>query len=238
MNRVFVTGVLLGFAAFASPAYAQNGDGNGGLSGTHYNLNILGKEECSPNVFEGSNRHTIQVLLNHVDATPKDPTPGVELDKKNKIFLQPGDEFQVIDGNACDSDGAWFQLPANPYTCPATDTNCLNTDPEFQRYLVWARARGGGGSATMTTCRQDKATLEFQCSTENTLDVLTRTKGKNTNNFTNVTKELTTVCLNTDLIAGCDTREGIFANDAFTYFWDYDNNGLRLAQLRFYPIPD
>ena len=44
MNKRFATGVLLGIAALASPAYAQNGDGNGGLSGAHYNLNILGKE--------------------------------------------------------------------------------------------------------------------------------------------------------------------------------------------------
>lgn len=237
MNKAFVTGVLLGIAAFASPAYAQKGDGNGGLSGTHYNLNILGKENCSGDDLTGSNRHTIQVLLNYVDATPKDPTPGVELDKRNKIFLQEG-EFQVIDGNACDSDGAWFQLPANPFTCPLTDPECLNTDPTFQEYTVWARARSGGGSATITTCRQDKVTLEYQCSTENTLDVLTRTKGKNTNNFTNVTKQLTTVCLDTDMSGTCDTREGIFEDDAFGYFWDYDNDGLRLAQLRFYPIPD
>ena len=120
MNKRFATGVLLGIAALASPAYAQKGDGNGGLSGAHYNLNILGKENCSPNVFEGSDRHTIQVLLKNVDATPKDLTPGVELSKVNKIFLQEGD-FQVIDGNACDDDGALFQLPANPYTCPALD---------------------------------------------------------------------------------------------------------------------
>ena len=237
MNKRFATGVLLGIAALASPAYAQNGDGNGGLSGTHYNLNILGKEDCSPNALEGSNRHTIQVLLNHVDATPKDPTPGVELNKVNKIFLQEGD-FQVIDGNACDADGALFQLPANPFTCPALDPECLNTDPTFQEYLVWARARSGGGSATITTCRQDKATGEFQCSTENTVSALTRTKGKNTNNFTNVTKQLTTICLDTDMSGTCDLRTGIFDDDAFTYFWDYDNNGLRLAQLRFYPIPD
>ena len=236
MKKVFVAGVLLGVAALASPAYAQRGDGNGGLSGSHYNLNILGKENCSGDDLEGSNRHTIQVLLNYHDATPTDPTAGVSLDKRNKIFLQEGD-FQVIDGNACD-DGALFQLPANPYTCPADDLQCLNADPTFQEYLVWARARSGGGSATMTTCRQDTATQEFQCSTENTLDVLTRTKGRNTNNFTNVTKELTTICLDTDGNGTCDLRSGIFSEEAFTYFWDYDNFGLRLAQLRFYPIPD
>ena len=237
MNRRFAAGVLFGMMALAAPAYAQNGDGNGGLSGAHYNLNILGKENCAGDDLTGSNRHTIQVLLNFRDATPTNPTVTPELDKRNKIFLEEGD-FRVLDGNACDGDGALFQLPANPYTCPVDDPNCLNTDPAFQEYLVWARARSGGGSATMTTCRQDKATGEYQCSTENTLDVLTRTKGKNTNNFSNVTKELTTVCLDTDANGSCDLRTGIFADNAFSYYWDYDNNGLRLAQLRFYPIPD
>jgi len=237
MNKVFAAGVLLSIAALASPAYAQ-GDGNGGLSGNHYNLKILGKDNCSGDDLVGSNRHTIQVLLKLSDATPTDPTPGTALDKRNKIFLQPGDDFQVLDGNACDGDGAWFQLPPNPFSCPETDPECLDSDPTFQEYQVWARARSGGGSATITTCRQDKVTLEFQCSTENTLDVLTRTKGKNTNNFSNVTKQLTTVCLDTDGDGACNLRSGIFEEEAFSYFWDYDNNGLRLAQLRFYPIPD
>src|SRR5687767_11640861 len=116
MNKVFVTGVFLGIAALASPAYAQ-GDGNGGLSGGHYNLNILGKDNCAGDDLEGSNRHTIQVLLNFRDGTPTDPTSDPVLDKRNKIFLQEGD-FRVIDGNACDNDGALFQLPANPFTCP------------------------------------------------------------------------------------------------------------------------
>ena len=106
----------------------------------------------------------------------------------------------------------------------------LKTVPAWRRYFAYAR--------NTTTCRQDKVTLEFQCSTENTVDVLTRTKGNNTNNFSNVTKQLTTVCLDTDMSGTCDTREGIFEDDAFGYFWDYDNFGLRLAQLRFYPIPD
>jgi hypothetical protein len=30
----------------------------------------------------------------------------------------------------------------------------------------------------------------------------------------------------------------LFEDDFFQYFWDYDNNGLRLAQLRFYVNED
>jgi hypothetical protein len=32
----------------------------------------------------------------------------------------------------------------------------------------------------------------------------------------------------------CDVRETIFGTPGYQYYWDYDNNGLRLAQLRFY----
>jgi hypothetical protein len=44
--------------------------------------------------------------------------------------------------------------------------------------------------------------------------------------------------LDTDDNTICDTRVGIFDASLEDYFWDYDNDGLRLAQIRFYPIPD
>lgn len=108
-------------------------------------------------------------------------------------------------------------------------------------YQVWARALGKpGGSATVTTCATVQG--ELQCSLENT--VQTRDKGKST--FTDVTNELTSlvvnycfagfdadgVCLDSELV----TRVALFAGDTEDWFWNYDNNGLRLTQLRFYEI--
>ena len=163
------------------------------------------------------------------------------MDKRNKILLAEGD-FQVLDGNACDGNGAKFQLPANPFTCPVEDPECLKNEPEFAEYVVYARALAKpGGEATMTTCTTvagDDLVLgtaddEVACSTENV--VLVRSKGKSS--FTNVTKELTTVVTDIDADGDLD-RIGIFEDDLREYFWDYDNRGLRLAQLRFYPIPE
>ena len=34
----------------------------------------------------------------------------------------------------------------------------------------------------------------------------------------------------------CDTRTYLFDDSTMGYFWDYDNQGLRLAQLRFYEV--
>jgi len=117
-------------------------------------------------------------------------------------------------------------------------------------YAVWARALGTpGGSATVTTC----ATVagELQCSLENT--VQTRSTGKSS--FTDVTNELTSLVISycnevIDPVTGAciDGDDGgtnvsvtyeriaLFAGDTEDWFWNYDNNGLRLAQLRFYEI--
>jgi len=207
-------------ASRGAQAGKGNGTGNGAQSGSHYNLNIIGHDNCPGDDLKGTNRHVIDVLLNG----------------RNQINLVEGD-FAVLDGNACDGDGATFQLPANPFTCAVTDPECLNTDPTFQEYLVFVRALGApGGKATITTCETDLTTLEVVCSTENV--VLVRSAGRS--KFRNVTKQLTTLCLDTvaDGVIACDTRVGIFEDDLHSFFWDFDNNGLRLAQLRFYPLPD
>src|SRR5438093_3805467 len=127
--------IALGLAVGTAAALAQTG--NGAPSGGHYNLNILGKRDCTPADLNGNNGHTIQVFLNGgQSAADINGTLALTLDKRNKIFLQPGDSFQVIDGNAC--DGAIFQLPTN--FC----------------YQVYARALGTpGGYANVTTCALD-----------------------------------------------------------------------------------
>lgn len=235
MKNINGWAICLAIALLISlPSVAQTG--NGAPSGSHYNLNIIGMaDSCQKPSMTDSNRHTIFVDLNYHDATPTDPTALTSLDKKNKIFLQEG-PFAVIDGNAC--DGAIFQLPA-----PGCDTVTTTTVSGCD-YSVWIRGLGKpGGSADMTTCvisdngtPGDTTDDYYQCSTE-TVHV-ERNKGKST--FTNVTKQLLTVCLDTDTTNDttgktCDTRVQLFDSEFYAYFWDYDNFGLRLAQLRFYP---
>jgi hypothetical protein len=208
--------------------------GNGAPSGGHYNLNILGKENCSKDDLSDSSRHTIQVLLNYGQSAEEiNGIPVASLDKKNKIFLTQGPDFQVIDGNACDGDGAEFMLP-NPYP------DGLTAAPAYE---IYARAGGKpGDSADITTCATgegDDMILgtdddEIVCSLGNTV-TLKRTSGKQT--FTNVTKQLTTITyLDCDIDGTCETvTVGLFDGALYDYFWNYDNHGLRLAQLRFYP---
>ena len=145
----------------------------------------------------------------------------VSLSGKTKINLTEGD-FGVLDANGTDADGATFSLP--------------NPDPDgdgVTAYSVYARALGTpGGSSTTTTCATDPTTGEEICSTESM--VLVRSKGKST--FTNVSRELLYVYYDLD---GDGTPELIplFDSRLQDYFWDYDNHGLKVAQLRFYDVP-
>ena len=121
-------------------------------------------------------------------------------------------------------------------------------------YQVWARALGQpGGSAITTTCATVQGELE--CSLENV--VMTRDRGKSV--FTEVTDQLTSLVIGycqddivniggteycvadaTDPVIGSGdvdwTRIALFAGYTQDWFWNYDNDGLRLTQLRFYEM--
>ncbi|KKS60718.1 MAG: hypothetical protein UV26_C0002G0044 [candidate division WWE3 bacterium GW2011_GWF2_42_42] len=141
----------------------------------------------------------------------------VPLSGKIKINLLPGTGFAVLDANGTDGNGATFSLPN-----PDADNDGVTS------YTVWARALGKpGGTSTTTPCAYLDG-VEY-CSTSNV--VLVREKGKSS--FTNVTSQLLYVYA--DLTGdGVDERYPLFDPRLQDYFWDYDNNGLKVAQFRFY----
>lgn len=220
LSSLIAAFVVLGFAAPASA-------GGINLNGPHYNLNIIGVDNPKSSPLTGSDRHTIFVGLSNKGSVT------------SRIYLTPG-PFDVCDGNAMDTayacdgsvvaqQGAVFQLPCN--TAVPTDTGCANGTFSAP-YQVWSRALGTpGGSATITTCAYDD-TGALVCSTDNA--VLSRSKGKST--FYNVTTALTTInaCFDITGVTTCEVVS-LFDSALQNYFWQYDNNGLRLLQLRFYP---
>jgi hypothetical protein len=143
----------------------------------------------------------------------------VKLWGKSTIYLQQGD-FKVIDANGTDSNGATFQLPY-------ADADCDG----WSDYGVFVRELGTpGGSATMTTCLYDAT--DTYCSSESvslSRDVSVTGKPKTQQ----VTKELLTVLYDIDGDTDLD-RTPLFGDDSYGYLWEYQNSGLRLAQLRFY----
>jgi hypothetical protein len=146
----------------------------------------------------------------------------VPLQGKCPIILSPG-SFQVLDANCLDGSAA-FQLP-NPVA--STTTTTITTT-----YSVWVRALAKpGGSSSTTTCATD-LTGALVCSTAQFVTVQTRSNGKSV--FSNVSGNLLFVsqCINGQL-----TRTPLFSSTLQNYFWNYDNNGLKLLQLRFYQLP-
>lgn len=190
--------------------------GNGVPSGAHYNLNIIGVQNPKTADMTDTNGHTI----------------FIDLYGKTKIMLAEGDDFEVTDRNGTDSSGAAFTLP--------------NPDPDntgTTLYSVYARPLGKpGGKAKMVTGAWDPDIQDYVYSVC-VLEV-ERTKGKQT--FQNVSKELLYIYAYIWVSAGPDTIVGT-ADDIYDfmrvplfhealqgYFWEYDNNGLKLLQLRFY----
>ena len=202
------------------PSAVNATTGNGAPSGAHYTLNIIGVPKDKSPTFTGGNGHRIFVDLGRTgEAAP------------TRINLAPGD-FGVLDANGTDGVAA-FQLP--------------NPDPDLDgttSYSVYYRALGKpGGKATMQSCYEDATGTWCAAKFDGGVEPITieRTKGT-VPKFVNVSKDLLfvdfctqwditgTICLNVDQIP-------LFSNGALLYSWSYDNEGLKLAQLRFYEIP-
>ena len=228
-----LTAVVFALSGGAGAGTATTG--NGAPSGSHYTLNIIGVPKDKSADMTGNNGSRIFVRLNGgEDATSLNgKSYSSLLDKANMISLTPapaGESFQVLDANATDTGGAAFQLPADVSSS----------------WTVWARTAGTpGGSAIQTTCADSFLDAgQILCSDESAMYF--RTKGVKSS-FTPVTNQLLFLTLTIDStatpgLAACLDVTGtqsvtvsLFNSCLENYFWNYQNNGLKLLQLRFYP---
>jgi len=174
-----------------------------------------------------------------------------------EIYLIQGDDFAVLDKNGTDGEASLMLMPTglDPYIIGEKGT--ANTMSE---YSVFIRALGTpGGKAAITTCGDltdafgtwiDNKTLRLieplpedtVCSLEQvTSDILVRNSSKP--KFINVTAELLTivfeVTVDTDPtevvnIVTFYVRIPIFDSMLENVYWQYDNEGLKNLEIRFY----
>lgn len=202
-------------SAVASP-------GNGSQSGSHYTLNILGSKKAKSGNFDLSadNGRRIFVALGERTGTPT----------RTKIGLTPGEGFAVLDADGTDGEAA-FQLPASV----------------SGSYKVYARALGiPGGSATITTCADADLTDDGYIEVCSVVNMTTLNGGSALTagpkpKFINVTDALLYITIGADTeINGVSFKAGdkisLFDEVLEGYFWAYDSNGLKLLQMRFYPM--
>jgi hypothetical protein len=250
-RRMILVVVILVASVLSLLAVAdQDKTGNGAPSGNHFTLNIIGVDNEKNVNMDQAAGHVIFVPLGG-------PGSGVH----TQILLSPGD-FAVLDKNGTDGEAS-FQLPppgTDAYVIGDTDGKDTTTD-----YSVFVRPLGKpGGWCTITTCADvldstfggllpnnvqrtilnsdgyfgGKASLE-QVGSEITF----RQSKKST--FTNVTAQLTTIVFQVwvDLDAEGDqdadeifyVRVPIFDDSLEGEYWDYNNEGLKILQVRFYP---
>ena len=257
MKRSLLAIVLAMATLIAGSAIASAG--NGAPPGPHeYQLNIIGTSEKNADM-DGNNGHRIFVHLegkSKINLVEGDDFAVIDAngtDKDGATFQMPPPGYSAFDINdPCGEDGEL--LYDDGYTCEVISRYSVYVRPLGQP----------GGSATMTTCAEIQesvfmdyfsktfvkavgraATNEFggECSLEQVTEELDRKKGKSS--FQNVTAELTSIVVDVTVDEDGDTgttddqyevrvRIPIFDDALENEYWEYDNNGLRLAQVRFY----
>jgi hypothetical protein len=207
---------VLALTLAATPAFAQVGQG---LSGPHYNLTVIGVSHPKTVDMTNTNGHTIFV-----------PLSG-----STKIYYVAGDTFQVLDRNCTDSNGCTIEVPS-----------ASGSDLCYDVYAV-GLGKPGGHSIVTAECSFDGALVGGGTCTDALLqgsfEVDRTNNGSNKplrQNISNVFRA--TGCLDLDNSGTCNmgdlqfTNAWIFNIDALlSYWWDYDNTGLRNMQVRFYP---
>ena len=145
MLRISVVLVLV-LALSTATVYAK---GNGLPDGQKqiFRLELTAHDTC-PSSDPNGRKIFLQADFTDPDLNNTGKKQGVTLAslvKTNKIFLREGD-FEVLDGNACDGDGASFQLPAQEICSGKTQAECVD-DPTFEDYEVYVRLVGKLGTA-------------------------------------------------------------------------------------------
>lgn len=195
--------------------------------GKHYNLNIIGVQHDKKADMTGTQGHTIFVPLNKDGSVSRKVTIyGV------RNYADPN-KFEVLDRNATDDDEATIAFPFKDY-----GTLSFN---------VYATALGKPGRKAVV---DPNAVFDANC-----IDCvliagesfeIKRDKGKKGAQKPNVV-DITDVfraegCIDLDANDICNEGDLEFEDvwvfnvpNLLTYYWDYTNEGLKLAQIRFYP---
>jgi hypothetical protein len=225
-------------ALMATPASAQVGKG---LSGPHWNLNIIGVPKDKSASMDQSGRHTVFVPLDS----------GEDVGRKVKIYyernLDDPNKFNVSDGNATDDDEATIQVPFE--FCVDEASGCT----ELLSFDVYAVGLGKPGGAAIVTvdCTysddvvNDGGTAGLECEDTvllGSIEIKRTNNGKNKPSRVDITNLFrVTGCLDQVEDGVCDAGDLKFKNlwifniqALQEYFWDYDNNGLKLLHIRFY----
>ncbi|MHC4751652.1 MAG: hypothetical protein ACYTFW_17485 [Planctomycetota bacterium] len=217
-----VVGLGITFASKLNPDGSWKG--NECPNGAHYTLNIIGMDRPKGK------------------APPADLSDGqnngrrifVHLNDKTKIFLQEGD-FDVIDYDGTDGS-ARFQLPnPDPEVGVPGEPGYSPANDGITEYSVYMRLMGPpGGKIKMYTAATDPDIGEVTSDLQ-----IVRVCTTGPRKFENVSEELLYIYAWYLEVKGQTAtwvydRIPLFDDRLEDYLWYYENQGVRIAQLRFY----
>jgi len=225
-------GLMVSVGAAAKPGVDFNGE--------HYNLNIIGKKTDwnGGGSYDNGDRHTMFV--------PEDTSSFnfTVYDEGNETVLSgitiemtQGTEFAVLDGNAFDDGKTAFQLAPG-------------------RYNVYIAAKGKPGGYTDITgwvkCNDTyyfdvgdvKVSKSKKAGWTDATDLLyvDASEEPDTVGYLDNLTEQGLFGENEqmwvfDYLTGLTNYDSLlYPSDGTDYFWQYDNHGSKLVQVRFYPI--
>jgi hypothetical protein len=227
---------LVGSAFAASPKPGTD------FNGPHFNLNLVAKDKLMPGDYDNPDRHTMFVPLDTTDMTFPIETPnnlGVDTMTGIKINMTQGAEFAVLDGNATDGEGS-FQLGAGKYfvyiAVKAKSPKFENAYTDITGWVeaydnlgqLWYYVPVGSVSVSKNGRWTDATGLFFVTDAEDPFGF---------NEVSGLPQVGDYGVWVFDYLAGLDSWvTDLYNFSDVGYFWQVDNNGNKLIQVRFYPM--
>ncbi len=227
MKKLLITAMAFGLAG---SAFAQNSNPCPGKK--EYQFNIIGVPKSkSPDM---TNNNGARIFVDLSGPSTINFTGDTDFNSSNG--LQCGNQFKIVDANATGGGAATVLVPCTNVNSSSTTTGIC--------FDAFATTLGGPGTATVdVVCTFDGtvvASIDQGSCLLGTADIpLERKSGMPVQ--TDVTKFFrASGCFDANASGTCDAGEKTFKNvwifnlEALqSYFWVYDNNGLRVTQIRF-----
>jgi len=243
---------LVGVAALASPVEAKpnkTGSKPGtDFNGPHYNLNLIGKDKEMPGDYDNPDRHTMFVPLNTTDMTFPINTPnniGQTTMEGIKIEITQGPEFAMIDGDATDGYGAFELGPGKYWVYIAVKAKSPKFANAYTDITGWVEAYDNTGALwyylDIGYVQVSKGKNKWTDAT----DLFFVTTGEDDFGFLlgNEPDYIPQLGMWVfDYLSGLDTwyedssGASIYDLSDLAYFWQVENKGNKLIQVRFYPM--
>ena len=216
------------------------------FNGPHYNLNLIGKDKEMPGDYDNPDRHTMFVPLDTTGMTidleepnnlEQETLPGI------KIEMTQGNEFAMIDGNATDGYGA-FEIGAGKYSVYiAVKAKSPKYDDPYTDITGWVEAYDNLGQLWYYLDVGDVQVKKSKNSWTDATELFFVDTSEDAFGYLNWLEVEDMWVF--DYMAGLDKwyenmadsgEEGEYDLSDLAYFWQFDNHGNKLIQVRFYPM--